>query len=148
MTPEFDLENPARRGRRDPDARRRMEAEAHLMDVGNDEQDLSDYGDTQQQISFVGLMPGDTVMAKTAIQTQSVEGEMWSTYGVITKIDDGETEQQAASRALDVVNTRVIELAEDAHERLAERAEQLREEQRSRRLTGTGRTRDDADNYR
>lgn len=122
MTPDIEP-NPARRGRRDPDLAQRM-LENDLP--GEDGNHLEDYGDAAD-VSFVGLMPGDIVVAKAAISGKTPTGdEAWFTWGVQSHVAPTETEADAAERISTIVNQRVMELADDMFATLHERMEEAR----------------------
>lgn len=116
--PDFDPP-PFTRGRRDPTLAERM-----LNDQA--EGDLDDYGEAAE-VSYVGLAPGDIIIAKVAISGPTPEGlESWFTYGVQSHVTPEENEAMAADRVSTIVNQRVLDLADDMFERLQERLAQKR----------------------
>lgn len=101
---------PVARGRRDPQIAMALEAQNHLGDA--------DAGDTDDQ-TFIGLAPGDIVAAKvTHAVTRKDGGDSWFSYGVQTRVLDGESEEETFVRATTVVNERVLDLADDAEQRI------------------------------
>lgn len=113
---------PVVRGRRDPELASRLEAETIADDPGEAEQ------------SWMGLMEGDSIIAKVSLSAPTALGEAWFTYGSTTHVMPGESEQDAFERLADVVNTRVIDLASDSIERVNQRAAEQREIERTRRI--------------
>lgn len=103
---------PVARGRRDPELMRALEQEDLLGDAGE--------GENAAQ-TFIGLAPGDVVMAKvTHAVTRRDGGDSWFSYGVQSRVLDHETEEDAYMRVASVVNTRVLDLGDDAEQRIDE----------------------------
>jgi len=102
-------EPPVARGRRSPELALELEAE-QMRDAGED-----------PEVDIVGLYPGDSILAKVTLAGQTPIGDGWFTYGVQSRVDPNESELEAFSRVMDVVNTRVMDLADDAIERLEQR---------------------------
>ena len=109
----FDPSNAAvARGRRDPELAHALEVE-NLEDAGQD-----------GEIDVVGLLPGDGIIAKVTLAGQTPIGDAWYTYGVQSRVADGEDEEDAFMRVMDVVNTRVMQLGQDSIDRLEAVAEE------------------------
>lgn len=104
---------PVARGRRDPELAMMLQAES---DLNNDQ---GGYDET-----FIGLAPGDTIMAKVTIAAQSPLGDAWYTYASQTHIQMGETEEDGYMRLAEVVNGRVLDLASDSIDRINEVVQQ------------------------
>ena len=102
MAPEGFDDAPVARGRRDPELAHALEAE-YDSDAGED-----------SEVDIVGLLPGDGIIAKVTLAGQTPVGDAWFTYGVQSRVSDQESEEGAFNRVMDVVNTRVIDLANDA----------------------------------
>lgn len=116
---------PVRRGRRDPELAMQLEAENQLGDP--------DGGDTDEQ-AFIGLAPGDIVMAKvTHAFTRNDGGDSWFSYGVQSRVLDHETEEDTYLRVATVANQRVLDLADDSEERIADMIEAHRSQAVDRR---------------
>ena len=111
-----------RRGRRDPELA--MQLQAQTPDA------MQDYGGHDEDADFIGLVAGDSVMAKVTIAGQTPLGDGWFTYAATSHVLNGETEEDAYMRVGDVVNTRVIDLANDAVERLNEITQQAQQGRR------------------
>jgi hypothetical protein len=80
------------------------------------------------------VVEGDVVMAKV-VHTLDIDGqESWVTYGLQTRVLEGESEEDVFVRTSSIVNTRVLDLAEDAALRVAEIAERRRQERRQGRI--------------
>lgn len=77
---------------------------------------------------FFGLAPGDTVMAKVTFSANTDVGEAWYTYGTQTRVLDTESEEDTFNRVAEVVNTRVLALADDLIIRMAEALENQQRE--------------------
>ena len=121
MTEGFDTSDaPVARGRRDPELAHALEAE-ELADAGED-------GETD----FVGLLPGDGIIAKVTLAGQTPIGDAWFTYGVQSRVADAESEEEAFFRVMDVVNTRVMQMGQDAIERIETVQEQAPPKPRGR----------------
>lgn len=112
----------ARRGRRDPSLTSMLDAEDLAGD--HEDQDPTEYT----------LVAGDIVMAKVTLAGPTALGDGWYTYGVQTRVVDGETEDQTFERVAAITNSRVIDLAEDAFHRVEDVVEAQREAVRSRRI--------------
>ena len=97
---------PVARGRRDPELAHALEAEG-FEDAGQD-----------VEVDIVGLLPGDGIIAKVTLAGQTPLGDAWFTYGVQSRVADSESEEDAFVRVMDVVNTRVMNLGQDAIERI------------------------------
>jgi len=115
---------PVSRGRRDPQIQMALEAEDHLGDAS----------EGNREMTFIGLAPGDVVAAKvTHAFTRNDGGDSWFSYGVQSRILDGENEEDAFVRVATVANERVLDLADDAEQRIGELVEAQRRKQQSRR---------------
>lgn len=124
-----DLESHTVRGRRNPEI-----AEAMLEDEGDDS--LDDYGaQPGDELVFVGLIEGDTIVAKAAFSGENpIGGETWITFGATTRQLPQESTEGAIARLREVVGTEAIELATDINGRLNDAREQARTAARSRRI--------------
>ena len=109
----------ARRGRRQPAITAAMEQETMLDDV-------ADQPMGEQPMVF----PGDIIAVKVTAQIEAGGQDSWFTYGLQSHIQPDESEEEAFLRAASVVNTRVIDLAYDAEERIT----QARQDFNSRRI--------------
>ena len=109
---------PVARGRRDPELAHALEAE-YESDAGED-----------SEVDIVGLLPGDGIIAKVTLAGKTPLGDGWFTYGVQSRVADTESEEEAFVRVMDVVNTRVMNLGQDAIERIE--AIQAREDAKPR----------------
>ena len=106
---------PTRRGRRDPELAQRLESE--LIQPGLDDPAS---GDSSEQ-AFIGLAPGDIVMAKvTHAVTRNDGGDSWFSYGVQARVLENETEEDTFIRVATIANERVLDMADDADQRIAE----------------------------
>lgn len=102
---------PVARGRRDPNLQIALQNDAMLVDAG----------ESEPEQTFIGLATGDVVMAKvTHAVTRTDGGDSWYSYGVQTHILDGENEEDAYMRVATIVNERVLDLGDDADNRIAE----------------------------
>lgn len=99
---------PVARGRRDPELEIALQAE----------QDLDDAGEGAEQ-DLLGLLPGDGVIAKVTLAVQTPMGDGWYTYGIQTRVADGESEEDTFIRTMEVVNGRVLHLAQDGFDKIA-----------------------------
>lgn len=114
-------EAPVRRGRKDPQLALALEADNHLDDAG----------DTSEQ-SYIGLLPGDIVAAKvTHTFTRDDGQDSWFSYGVQSRVMQGETEEDTFVRVASIANERVLDLADDAENRIQLLA-QAQQQQRRR----------------
>lgn len=103
---------PARRGRRDPQIAQAIELEA----AQPDEDFLSEPGDSSQDEILV--LPGDVIAVKVVHEVNILGKDSWITFGMQTRVMDGETEPEVFERVASVVNTRVLDVAEDAYRRI------------------------------
>lgn len=109
----FDPGQPQRRGRRDPE----LAARLALDPTGDDA--FVDAGEEGPEGGNEMVIDGDVVVAKV---THSVEFDgqpSWFTYGLQSRVLPGETEEDTFVRVATVVNTRVLDLAADAEDRIA-----------------------------
>lgn len=118
-------EGTARRGRRDPELQHMMDAEDLVEDHEN--QDMTEYA----------LVSGDIILAKVTLAGPTELGDGWYTYGVQSRVQDGESEVQAFERIAAITNNRVIDLATDAYERVSDLVEAQRQATRQRRIPTT-----------
>jgi hypothetical protein len=103
---------PLRRGRRDPAL-----AEALGLEPTQQEQPTDvPQGETPL------LYDGNTVTAKATVEIKLGDSDTWFTYEATTQLFPGEDESEANERIQLVVNTRVLELADDMEERLRQRS--------------------------
>lgn len=80
------------------------------------------------------VVEGDVVMAKV-VHTLDIDGQdAWVTYGLQTRALEGESEEDVFVRVSSIVNTRVLDLAEDAALRVQEIAERRKAERRQGRI--------------
>ena len=123
---------PTTRGRRRPEI-----AEAMLQD----DNQLADAGQDASDMRYVGLAPGDTVVAKVSWSADTATGEAWYTFGATSTVLENETADGAAERLAEVVNTNALALADDFAVRQGEAiesmAERQREEMRGHRIPST-----------
>lgn len=108
-------DGPARRGRRDP----------QLQDVLDAEGAVGDHGDADP--TEYALVAGDIILAKVTIAGPTEIGDSWITYGVQSRVIDGESEGAAFDRVATITNERVFALAEDVAQRAALVVETQRE---------------------
>ena len=126
MTEGFDPSNaPTARGRRDP------RIEAAMLEDDDPMAGAGEPADTE----FFGLAPGDTVMAKVTFSANTDVGEAWYTYGTQTRVLENESEEDTFNRVAEVVNTRVLSLADDLVTRMSEALEARQQEERERART-------------
>lgn len=116
------VEAPVRRGRRDPQLQTMLDGEDLTQDHAD--QDMTEYG----------LVAGDIILAKVTLAGPTELGDGWYTYGVQSRLVDGETEEQAFERVASITNGRVIDLAEDAFNRVHDLVEEQREATRQQRI--------------
>ena len=101
---------PVARGRRDPELAFALEAETEPIE-----------GELQEEYTeYIGLFEGDTIKAKTSIEGKTPAGDAWWSYGAKTTIQKNESEEGAFIRLSDVVNTRVLDHANDTLARIPE----------------------------
>lgn len=110
--------------------RRNSELAARLLE---EDDTFADAGSSGEANDYV-LLPGDTLMAKVTLTGSTELGEAWFTFGAQTRLLDGESEEDAFTRLASVTNTRVLDLAADASERVTALIAEQREEQRHRRI--------------
>lgn len=108
--PEGPQDGPARRGRRQPQI-----AEA----IANDDGSLLDDAG-EQSVETPALFAGDVIACKASHSIEIDGRESWFTYGIQTHVGVGEDEFDAFERAVGIVNTRVLQMAEDAYQRIQE----------------------------
>jgi hypothetical protein len=70
------------------------------------------------------VLPGDVVAAKVVHEVNILGKDSWITFGLQTRVMEDESEEEVFARVASVVNTRVLDLAEDAYRRV----EKLQEE--------------------
>lgn len=129
---------PAQRGRRDPEVARRIRENRPAQDAPPasialpevpmaepiDPEELNDSGEWNEDLPM--LFPGDVVMAKV-VHTVEIEGlESWFTYGIQSRVQPDESEEDAFTRVCTVANSRVLDLVTDAEYRIAEETERRR----------------------
>lgn len=97
---------------------------------------LDDYGaGPADELVFVGLVEGDTIVAKAAFSGDNpIGGETWTTFGATTRQLPNESTDDAVARLREVVGTEAIELAGDINNRLNEVREQAQQAARSHRI--------------
>lgn len=82
-----------------------------------------EYDDTEEPTSQL-VSTGDIIGAKLTMNVHigdvKYPTEAWVTYEFKTRVMDGETEEDASSRVIDVVNTRVLNMMQDADGRIGE----------------------------
>lgn len=87
------------------------------------EDDLFEADDTEEPTSEI-VSTGDIMAAKMTLEVhigdEKHPAKAWGTFEFKTRVMDGETEERASARLIDVVNTRVMNLIYDADERIAE----------------------------
>lgn len=118
-------------------------AEAPMAEFDTAEE-FTDAGEWNEDLPM--LFPGDVVLAKV-VHTTVIDGlESWFTYGVQSRVQPDESEDDAFARVCTVANSRVIDLIVDANDRIeaetqrrAELAAQEAAERAARqRATGGG----------
>lgn len=123
--PGFD-EGTAARGRRNPELRSQLEAETMLDDETEGVYEPEEYQ----------LLDGDALMSKITLATTTSLGDAWVTFGVQTRVMQGETEEQAFTRLATITTTRAIDetraLEAAVHEEVQARSESLRTQRISR----------------
>lgn len=133
--PEGPNPGPARRGRRDPQI-----AEA-IQQIPHDEGLMQEAGDAQPE-GMVGLFADDIVVAKVVHTVQFDGQDSWFTYGLSTRVQPGETEEEVYDRVSEIVNTRVLYMAAEAEDMINEMRdgvysrsqERLNDQRRTRRI--------------
>lgn len=114
--------------------RRRRPPPAALPPQDEAPRDLVEEDQEGQTPDTYFVVEGDVVMAKV-VHTLDIDGqESWVTYGLQTRVLEGESEEDVFVRTSSIVNTRVLDLAEDAALRVAEIAERRRQERRQGRI--------------
>lgn len=108
-------QNPVTRGRRNPELA--LELNTRSMMATENEQDVDE--------DFT-LLAGDTILGKTSIQYHTTLGEAWSTFGVQTRILDGESVEEAYGRLVAATNEGVIAIADDAVDQVNAMVEERR----------------------
>lgn len=127
--PEGQGDPPVRRGRRRPELIEQMAEPDELPEVEMDDAQLGDAGISEPDELPV-LLPGDIVLAKSSVSLDINGQEAWFTYGVQTRVQPGEDEENTFMRVGAVVNTRVLDLAAAAEEEIGREIERKREEAR------------------
>jgi hypothetical protein len=79
------------------------------------------------------LYAGDRVMGKVVHTVQFDGVDSWFTYGVETRVQEGESELDAYIRVSEVCNTRSLDLAADAEEHINALRERVQHEAAIRR---------------
>lgn len=125
MPERYEADLPNRRGVRDPELQSRLAADDMLADPGDED-------------SHDVLEAGDRCIAKVSLCIPTQYGEAWFTYGAETKVFDGELEEEAFGRLATVVNSRVLDLANDALVKVNEFQTQQVEAATHRRITPRG----------
>lgn len=109
--PDVHDRGPARRGRRDP------ELAEQLAQLPLDPNDLRDEGDDDSQPQFV--FDGDIITAKITHEVEIVpKHSSFFSYGMTTRVQPGETEEDVFVRVANTVHERVgllVEAAEEAY---------------------------------
>jgi hypothetical protein len=83
------------------------------------------------------LYPGDIVIARRSSSTEIDGTEHWFSYGVSTRVQPHENEEDTFGRVLEVVNTRVEDIIDEATETIQRNIERRREEERRRPIQPT-----------
>lgn len=135
MPPEGPNPGHARRGRRNPEIAQALEAE-QIEPAPDVELMLDDAGQEGPNDGIL-VLPGDVVMAKASISVDILGKEAWFSYGLQTRAMEDEEESDVFERAGSVVNTRVLDLAEDAFDRAVALQERHDAELAERRGTTT-----------
>lgn len=121
--PGFDEGAP--RGRRSPEIQSQLDADLSL----DDEQDgISDPEEYQ-------LLDGDSLMSKITLATNTGLGDAWVTFGVQTRVMQGESEEQAFTRLATITTSRVIDETRAVESAVAEELAIRQEQLRSTRIT-------------
>lgn len=124
--PEGPNPGPSRRGRRDPQL-------AAALDVVMEDGDLIEETGEEGPDEEVLLLPGDVIAMKVTHQVTFDGHDSWIAYGVQSRVQDGESEEEAFGRVNLVVNTRVLDAAADAYEKVSEMNAQLNGNRAQRR---------------
>jgi hypothetical protein len=98
MAEGFNDENPVTRGHRDPDLQAQMDAD-----------DFDDAGQSNEtDVVYVGLFPGDTVLAKVTLFAKTQLGDAWFVLGTQSRLADGESAEGAYTRVTDIITEEVM----------------------------------------
>ena len=107
---------PTARGRRDPEL-----AIALGLESGEEHSEALDEADGSPL-----AYPGEVLGAKTTICIKVDGRDCWFTYEAKTRVQEGESEDEASGRTMYQTNVNVLQLADDMEERIAERNEAKR----------------------
>ncbi|HWO52050.1 MAG TPA: hypothetical protein VNN23_10670 [Ornithinibacter sp.] len=81
------------------------------------------------------LLDGDVLMSKVTIATSTVLGDAWITYGVQTRVMQGESEEHAFTRLASITTNRAIDEARAVEAAVAEESAMRAEELRQHRIS-------------
>ena len=123
-----DPSTPNRRGRRNPE----LLAEVQQPEMDMDDGALNDAGGDQSPEEMPLLYPGDIMLAKASITMDVAGQEAWFTYGVQTRVQPHESEEDAFMRVGATITTRVLDLASAAEVEIEEEIRRQREAARRR----------------
>lgn len=135
---------PVRAGRRDPRIRQRLtqdRPEGVVTRVDEDEVAPEPVFEADVQVDDEGesagtyglVLEGDIVAAKSSVQSLDADGrEVWHTFGVQTRVQPGEEDEDALVRAIALANEYVLVKEDD----FLRRQEQRRLERRQAPITG------------
>ena len=125
MSEGFDpSENPARRGRRDP------ELAAAMLE---DDRALAQAGEPGDQ-TYLGLVAGDLVQGKITFAAKTPLGDVWYSWGAQTQVLPGETLDSTNERVSAVVTDAVLEMAGEFEGKIGEIVGQNGPTQPTRRI--------------
>ena len=114
----------ALRGRRDPELQGLLDAEQLMDDESDGVNDPEEYV----------LLDGDSLMSKITLETETAMGNAWVTFGVQTRVMQGETEEHAFNRLATITNSRAVHQLQAVDETMAEVARERAEELRQTRI--------------
>lgn len=117
----------AARGRRDPSLQSILDAE-QLMD-----DETEQVSDPEEYV----LLDGDAIMSKVTLATTTALGDAWITYGVQTRVMQGESEEHAFNRLATITTNRAIDEVQAVEATVAELAAERAEELRQHRIGRT-----------
>lgn len=121
----------ATRGRRRPELLEQTEVPEMPMDG---EGNMTEADGEFQPEELPALFPGDIIMARASVQLPVAGAESWFSYGVQSRLQPGETEEESFWRLGSVVNTRVLDLAAAAETEILSELERRKVAARNRRI--------------
>lgn len=138
---------PSRRGQRKPELlQQQPEVQDELDDRGDDSQTYDEgvpydsLEDAQQLAGEQGpddlplLYTGDVVMGRASVSMQIHAQEAWFSWGVSSRIQPNESEEDAFIRIASAISMRILDLADGAEQEIGKYIERQREAERNRKI--------------